>query len=119
MERVASLEQRAREVPAGLHCDNVTVHLAGDVLGWPAEAPYDAIIVAAAAPSVPMELIEQLTPGGRMVIPVGTPFEQVLVLVMRTPDGLRANPLGECRFVPLIGPGAWDAEAADGPLEKV
>ena len=116
VERVAVLKERARELLGRLGCSNVSVHLAGEVLGWPAGSPYDAIVVAAAAPSVPQELVDQMVPGGRIVVPVGTPFGQELVLVRRNGEQLQVTRLGECRFVPLIGPGAWESDQDAGPL---
>jgi protein-L-isoaspartate(D-aspartate) O-methyltransferase len=79
--------------------------VAGDgSLGLPEAAPYDAIIVSAAAPSVPPALIEQLAPGGRLLIPVGDANQQFLQLVQRDQQGnIRVQTLEGCRFVPLIG----------------
>src|SRR6185369_9573434 len=78
-------------------------------LGWPEHAPYDAIAVAAGSPQVPKALVEQLAPGGRLVIPVG-PDEttQVLTRVTRLDAGaIRTEPLIDVRFVPLIGEQGW------------
>ena len=119
VERIPVLEQRARETLQRLGCFNVVVHQAGDVLGWPASAPYDAIVVSAAGPSVPHELVEQLVPNGRMVIPVGGPFDQLLVLARRAGDRLESTSLGGCRFVPLIGRSAWEEPEEGGPLATV
>ena len=119
VERIPTLEQRARETLQRLRHHNVAVHLAGEELGWPAGAPYNAIAVSAAAPSVPQELVSQLVPGGRLVIPVGTPFDQQLMLVKRAGEGLDVTPLGGCRFVPLIGPGAWEETEEGGPLASI
>ena len=112
VERLAALETRARETLRGLHYDNVTVLPAGPVLGCPDRAPYDAIIVAAAAPAVPPELLEQLVIGGRLVLPVGSRHEQTALRVVRQDQDMQVTSLGPCRFVPLIGAGAW-AENAD------
>ena len=79
--------------------------------GRPAAAPYDAIIVTAAAPEIPRELLDQLGPGGRLVIPVGGRDLQELVRIVKTPDGALRHNLGPCRFVPLLGKGAWPAQA--------
>ncbi len=107
VERLPTLERRARALLRGLGYENVTVLPAGPDLGCPDRGPYDAIVVAAAAPSVPPGLVGQLTLGGRMIVPVGTRTEQPLVRVVRRPNGTEASSLGPCRFVPLIGPGAW------------
>ena len=107
MERLPALESQARELLYRLRYRNVTVLPAGPVLGCPDLAPYDAIIVAAAAPSVPSELTEQLVVGGRMLLPVGTLLEQTTLRVVRLADDVEVTSLGPCRFVPLIGSGAW------------
>jgi protein-L-isoaspartate(D-aspartate) O-methyltransferase len=112
VERVALLAQRAQRILGELEFSNVRVRVAGDALGWPEEAPYQAIIVTAAAPRVPQELLEQLAAGGRMLIPVGSRDLQELVRVVETPDGPVMANLGPCRFVPLVGAGAWSEEIA-------
>ena len=112
VERVPELAERAGHVLAELGYTNVSVHAAGETLGWPDEAPYDAIIVTAAAPRVPQELMEQLVMGGQLVIPVGSRDLQELVRAVRSPEGPALTNLGPCRFVPLLGPGAWSAETA-------
>ena len=85
-------------------------------LGWPEHAPYDAILVAAGGPDVPQPLVEQLAPGGRIVIPVGkTLREQRLVRLTRTPEGLTREDLGGVRFVPLVGRRGW-SETEGGPM---
>ena len=70
-------------------------------------APYDGIVVAAGAPKLPRELLEQLGPEGRLVIPIGSLHEQELWKVTRTEKGYSIRTMGACRFVPLIGKGAW------------
>ena len=107
VERIAPLAEQATAVLAELGYDNVQVHLAGDTLGWPEEAPYDGILVTAAGPDVPPALIEQLAPQGRLVIPVGAHDVQELLLVTNSPGGLTTKRLGPCRFVPLVGTGGW------------
>jgi protein-L-isoaspartate(D-aspartate) O-methyltransferase len=107
VELIPELVERSRKVLAELAYKNVTVCQAGEELGWPAEAPYDAIVVAAAAPRVPMSLIEQLAEGGRMVIPVGGRGRQELMLVEQTKEGVRVSRRGACGFVPLIGKEAF------------
>ena len=107
IERHQKLLDRAKDVLTLLGFTNVELHLAEKALGWPKGAPYDAIIVTAGAPSVPQELVDQLTVGGRLVIPVGSRFEQDLMKVVKLKVGLASTNLGACRFVPLIGEGAW------------
>lgn len=107
VERIGPLAQRARDRLAELGYDNVEVHEAGEKLGWPDDAPYDAIAVTAAAPDVPFELLQQLGEGGRLVIPVGSRNVQELVRITKTPEGAVRNNLGGCRFVPLLGESAW------------
>ncbi len=110
VERVSELAQRAGRLLAELGYANVRVFVAGEMLGWPEEAPYDAIIVTAGAPRVPHELLDQLALGGRMVIPVGGRDLQELVRVVKSPEGPALTNLGPCRFVPLLGAGAWSEE---------
>ena len=107
MERIAPLAEQAAAVLAELGYHNVEVHLTDDTLGWPEEAPYEGILVTAAAPDVPPALVEQLAPGGRLVIPVGARDVQELLLVTNSPGGLTTKRLGPCRFVPLVGAGGW------------
>ena len=104
VERIDSLARDARERLGSLGYANVEVELAGDRLGWPDGAPYDAIVVAAASPMLPRALREQLQVGGRMIIPVGSQSRQDLMKVTRTADSYSVRTMGGCRFVPLIGP---------------
>ena len=103
VERVPSLAESARTVLQKLGYANVTVELAGPVLGAPHHAPFDAIIVTAASPQIPDSLVAQLAVGGRLVIPVGSREDQELMKVIRTDEGVSIRWLGPCRFVPLIG----------------
>ena len=112
-ERHPSLASEAGARLDSLGYHNVSVRQAGDILGCPDETPFDAIIVAAGAPRVPRALLDQLVDGGRMVIPVGSRSEQDLLLVVKTDDGFAVSNLGPCRFVPLVGPGAWQDGEGD------
>ncbi len=86
---------------------NVTYRCADGSLGWPEQAPFSAIIVTAGAPEVPEPLCEQLAVGGRLVVPVGSQFEQTLVRVRRTESGRHTEELLRCRFVNLVGAAGW------------
>ncbi len=110
VERHPLLAENAAKLLAHLGYTNIEVHMAENLLGWPAGAPYDAIIVTAGAPKIPQELINQLASGGRMVIPVGSRFEQDLLKITKSNDGFSIKSLGPCRFVPLVGKGAWSEE---------
>jgi len=107
VERVPQLANSARRVLDSLGYRNIETHLSGPELGWEKDAPYDAIIVTAAAPEVPQVLMSQLAIGGRMVIPVGSRHLQDLKKITRRQKGYSAVSLGGCRFVALIGKGAW------------
>jgi len=108
VERVESLLDRARERLATLGVGNVHFRAADGSLGWPESAPYDRVLVAAAAPRVPEALREQLGEDGLLVIPVGGPHVQQLESWRRLSEGRwDRRRHGECRFVPLVGLDAW------------
>jgi protein-L-isoaspartate(D-aspartate) O-methyltransferase len=107
VECIPELAESAKQVLDKLGYSNIEVHVAGKTLGWSQEAPYDAIIVSAGAPSVPQILLEQLVWKGRLVIPVGSRWQQDLLKVTKDRKGNRIANLGGCFFVPLIGEGAW------------
>lgn len=106
-ERIPALAQSARKVLDSLGYQNTEIYVAGEELGWPSKAPYDAIIVTAGAPSIPTNLIAQLSIGGRLVIPVGQVYVQELCKLTRQSNQNKIENLGGCRFVPLIGKDAW------------
>lgn len=108
VERLPALAKKAMKVLNSLGYKNIKVHLAEPALGWPAEAPYDAIIVTAGAPKVPHALLAQLVIGGRLVVPVGSRYEQKLYKITKDRDKNVVQSLGGCRFVPLIGEDAWE-----------
>src|SRR5204863_8161877 len=105
VERVEGLALAARQARREAGIANASVLLGDGPLGWSAYAPYDAILVAAGGPEVPPPLVEQLAPGGRLLIPLGVRGAQTLTLVERVGagDALRHTPLGTARFVPLLG----------------
>lgn len=110
VERLPALAEAAKKVLDSLGYTNIITHLAGETLGWPEEAPYDAIITTAGAPKIPPELIDQLAIGGRLVIPVGSRYVQELYKITRNKKKNVIQDLGGCRFVSLIGKGAWEEE---------
>jgi protein-L-isoaspartate(D-aspartate) O-methyltransferase len=101
VERIKPLLQAARRRMRQLRLRNVQLSHGDGYEGWPAQAPFDGILVAAAAAEVPEALLEQLAPGGRLVIPVGAE-EQMLVVVERTAAGIERRELEAVRFVPLL-----------------
>jgi protein-L-isoaspartate(D-aspartate) O-methyltransferase len=104
VEFVQELSDRARETLAALGYDNVEMRVGDGRQGWPERAPFDAIIVTAATPEIPPPLVEQLKPGGRMVVPVGEPFfSQDLMRVEKDADGkIAERSLLPVAFVPLV-----------------
>jgi protein-L-isoaspartate(D-aspartate) O-methyltransferase len=102
VERIPELAAAAARRLTALGIHNVTVVVADGSRGYAPAAPYDAIVVAAAAPAVPPLLPEQLAPGGRLVIPVGSPEHQQLLVMERTPDGPATRAICGCVFVPLV-----------------
>lgn len=111
VERLPQLAESAQKRLKELGYTNIRVFIAGETLGWPDEAPYDAVIATAGSPSIPLELIDQLKNGGRLVIPVGTRHLQELYKVTRQEKTNKIHNMGGCRFVSLIGRGAWENQA--------
>jgi len=103
VERIPALAQGARAALEAARIRNVTVLVGDGTLGWRPFAPYDAILVAAASPEIPAPLVEQLSPGGRLVIPLGDRSTQVLTLVQREGEQVRTSTVADVRFVPLLG----------------
>ncbi len=108
IERHAELAEKAREILGGLGYTNVHVIHGDGSLGLPLHAPFHKILVAAAAPRVPDRLIEQLSDGGTLVIPVGTRTEQQLQVLRKIGDQLSVKTSDACRFVPLVGEQGWE-----------
>jgi protein-L-isoaspartate(D-aspartate) O-methyltransferase len=110
IERYPTLVDAARQVLDRLGYHNIALVAGDGSLGLPQAAPFDVIIVSAAAPRVPGALVDQLAPGGRMVIPVGDASQQVLKLVRKYDNHISETTLEGCRFVPLIGQGGFSVE---------
>jgi protein-L-isoaspartate(D-aspartate) O-methyltransferase len=109
MERIPRLASRARETLERLGYRNVWVRTANGTLGWPDEAQFDRILVAAGGPGVPPPLFEQLAEGGRMVIPVGEVTGQVLQVIEKVQGTMRVTQDSGCVFVKLVGKYAWES----------
>lgn len=119
IERVRSLFQKAQTSLNRLRYFNVAFKLFDGTYGWPEESPFDAIIVTAGAPDIPPSLVDQLKPGGRLVIPVGDRASQMLKKIVKSPEGLATTHLTGCVFVPLVGAFGWRSDgtgdvSADG-----
>ena len=116
VERIRELSVRARAALDQLRIKNVALMVGDGTIGWRKYAPFDVIVVSAAAPSVPPALIDQLVEGGRLLIPVGTRERQELVLVRREDGEIHEEIMhGECTFVPLLGRFAWASETSEDP----
>jgi protein-L-isoaspartate(D-aspartate) O-methyltransferase len=112
VERIPALAQAARSALAEAGVRQVTVLVGDGTLGWRPYALYDAILVAAASPDIPRPLIEQLAPGGRLILPIGDRVNQVLTLVTREDEQIRIQPVSDVRFVPLLGQFGFAPEPA-------
>jgi protein-L-isoaspartate(D-aspartate) O-methyltransferase len=107
IERISSVADLARKNLSSIGIQNVRIIVGDGTLGFPADAPYDGILITAATPSIPQPLIDQLAVGGRLVAPVGSREIQELVSVTRQERGLVRSLHGGVRFVPLIGEHGW------------
>lgn len=107
VERIRELSVRAREILDRMRLSNVALLVGDGTIGWSRYAPYDAILVAAGGPEIPAPLVEQLAPGGRMLVPVGSRDAQRLVMVTRTPEGVETQDVLDVTFVPLLGRFGW------------
>ncbi|MDA8423250.1 MAG: protein-L-isoaspartate(D-aspartate) O-methyltransferase [Nitrospiraceae bacterium] len=107
VERIKMLADRARQSLDRLGYRSVAIKVYDGTYGWKEMAPFDAILVTAGAPDVPVPLVEQLKEGGRMVIPVGERFGQTLLKIVKTPAGPATERSIPCVFVPLIGNHGW------------
>jgi len=108
VELVEDLAVKARVGLASLGYRNVSIQVGDGTLGWEEHAPYDAVVISAAAPCIPRPLLEQLRPGGCLELPMGEEELQTLVCIRKESGGLREEYLGECRFVKLMGAYGWE-----------
>ncbi|MCX5725897.1 MAG: protein-L-isoaspartate(D-aspartate) O-methyltransferase [Candidatus Saganbacteria bacterium] len=111
VERLGPLADRASKILADLGYNNVDVIVGDGTAGFTHEAPYDAIIVTAGCPSIPKPLVNQLSDGGRLVIPVGDQFRQILTIVIKGKNTIETEESISCVFVPLIGKYGWKDRA--------
>ena len=112
IERIRPLALKARKALDSLGLLNINLRIEDGTCGWESEAPFDAIMVTAGAPDVPGHLVDQLSIGGRLVIPVGNQWEQVLVRVIKGADGtIIREESTNCRFVKLIGKFGWSDDS--------
>lgn len=107
IERLPDLQIKAKAALASIGVANVRFLIGDGTLGWPDEAPFDRIVVTAAAPRIPLPLVDQLADGGIMVLPVGKEGGQALVAIHKVGHRLESTKLCSCRFVPLIGEAGW------------
>jgi len=107
IEKNPELAPRAERMLRSRGYVNISIRVGDGTKGWPEEAPFDAIMVTAGAPSVPQPLLDQLDEGGRLAIPVGSKTMQMLTLITRKDGKLQAKQEGSCVFVPLIGRFGW------------
>jgi protein-L-isoaspartate(D-aspartate) O-methyltransferase len=110
IERIKSLADRAVRTLDSLGYYNVLVRVGDGSLGWREEAPFDAILVTAGAPTIPEALVVQLAPKSRLVVPVGDAYSQELQKGVKEEEGMRWTNLGGCVFVKLIGERGWSSE---------
>jgi protein-L-isoaspartate(D-aspartate) O-methyltransferase len=108
IERIAALSDQAKVNLEKLGFTNVSLCVGDGTLGWPAHAPYDAILVSAGSPSVPQPLLDQLATGGRLLIPEGDLETQHLMVYTRRGERIDKREVAPVRFVPLIGSHGWE-----------
>ena len=109
IERIPALAEEARASLLACGIEQVHLRVGDGTLGWPEQAPFDAILVGAASPDVPQPLLDQLAIGGQLLVPVGGRDEQVLTRIRRTAEGFERTRLDAMRFVPLIGTHGFEA----------
>lgn len=107
IERIHSLLLKARKLFDQLRYHNIVTRYSDGTQGWPDESPFDAIIITAGSPQIPKVLVDQLAPGGRLIIPVGDEHSQELIKLYKDEQGIQQARLGGCRFVKLVGEHGW------------
>ena len=107
IERIRPLMENAKTLLDSLGYTNILFKAYDGTRGWKELAPFDAIMVTAGAPKIPDPLLEQMTDGGRMIIPIGNRFSQELIKVVKVKNNFKEKSLGGCRFVDLIGVHGW------------
>jgi protein-L-isoaspartate(D-aspartate) O-methyltransferase len=107
IEKICSLAENAKTLLGSLGYSDIVIKVGDGTLGWPEEAPFDAIIVTSGSPSVPETLMSQLADNGRMIIPVGSMTHQRIIRITRTEGNFNKEELLSCVFVPLIGEHGW------------
>lgn len=107
IERFEILSKRTQEILKEMGYTNIRIKVGDGTLGWPEFAPFDRIIVTAATPKVPLPLTEQLQEGGKLVLPLGETFSQVLTVIEKKKDGFESIEICGCVFVPLVGKYGW------------
>ncbi len=110
VERIRTLAVRARKILYELGYFNVEIKIFDGTFGWVEKSPFDAIMVTAGSPDIPQPLYEQLSMGGRLVIPIGDENIQDLFRITKTEGGMKKEDLGGCRFVKLVGKYGWEEE---------
>jgi len=108
VERISTLAEKAENLLTLLGYNDIKIMVGDGSLGWPEQAPFDAIIVTSGSPGVPETLMSQLNDGGRMIIPVGSRSSQRIIRIIRAGDNYNKEEMLSCIFVPLIGKYGWD-----------
>jgi len=110
VERIGSLLEKSKKLLGDLGYTNIRFKVSDGTFGWEEFAPYDAIVVTAGAPRIPQPLLDQLSDGGRLVIPIGNRYSQDLMRVKKAKNRFIEKNFGGCRFVDLIGNHGWKVE---------
>lgn len=107
IERFETLGQRAQSLLIELGYKNIKIKVGDGTLGWQEEAPFDRIIITASSPKIPEPLVEQLADKGKLILPLGESFSQVLTLIEKKDGKLKSSDICGCVFVPLVGKYGW------------